>query len=212
MTAIMCANLPAFPSLYRHVTGKGNNKTTAASSGHNGTWSSTFTRSFFRQWFDMKTTSLRQSTARRGAGSKMEEGSISQTNLTSGKGLNSVTEIKELDAMTPAKSSPYTNYVSGVDGDKNVTSVTVSSPTRESRYFGNSMPVSKPASNSTLSGTVSEQQNIGLSPNQVQNEGRIYRTDEVNVETSIVWFACCNVFNVCSDDFNFSVVTSILKV
>ena len=184
MTAIMCANLPALPALYRHIAGKGN-VTTTAGSGYNGSRPSTFNRSFFRQWFDIKATSMRQSSARHGAArSNFEAGSVSQTNLTSGKGFSGV-ESKEMEVMSPTNGS-YSTYVTSTENEKNAVSVAVSSPIRGSRYYSRGTADLKPSADSESSSVGSERQGGGMPPNTLQDDGRIYRTDEVNVESSIV--------------------------
>ena len=116
-TAIICANLPAVPAFYRHISGKGTNAT-ATGSSHAGTRPSILTHSFIRQWFNEKSASLRQTTARTATGSKLNDGSISQTGLTTGdKGAYSV-EISEMDILSPTKSTSYSTHVTSKEDDR----------------------------------------------------------------------------------------------
>ena len=184
-TAIICANLPATPAFYRHVTGKGT-KTTITGSSLGGTGPSRLSRSFIRHWFTEKSTTLRQTTNRTGTGNNMNDGSISQTGLTSDdKGAYSV-DINEMDVMSPSKGTSYSTRVTTKEDDQGNSAKAVSGPAeRGSRFYNNEMITSKPPK--VISKTrSSDNEDDGLQLSFLEQRGKIYRTDEVNVERSIV--------------------------
>lgn len=184
-TAIICANLPAVPAFYRHVTGKGT-KPTVTGSSQGGTRPSRLTHSFIRKWFTEKSTSFRQSTNRTGAGTNLNDGSISQTGLTSGdKGAYSV-EINEMDIMSPTKSTSYSANVTTKEHDQSNSFNATNNPAeRGSRFYNKEMASSK-STNITPTGRSSENEDDGLQLSFSQDQGKIFRTDEVNVERSMV--------------------------
>ena len=118
-TAIMCANLPALPALYRRITGRDKVLPTAASNSKPNNQTSGLSRSnLAKGWFDEKWSSLLQHTTRRTStdrsrtdGASSSKGSLTYFDNEKSKN-DHVVEINGIGVLPPSKGSFKSSHVS----------------------------------------------------------------------------------------------------
>ena len=182
-TAIICANLPALPALYRRLTGRDKLLPISGSSSKANNQTSAFSHSrLAKNWMDEKWSILLQTTARRtGSGTgtgrtESDDASSSQRSLTgfnTGNAKNShIVEMNEIGVLPPSQSSYKSSHVSYRGKEEGLAGVGTSS--------GESLVLPPlPASEgvSVIYG--------GDAARREKEESVIYRTDEINVTKSL---------------------------
>lgn len=189
-TAIICANLPALPALYRRVTGRDKVLPIAASNSKSNTQMSGISRPYLaKRWFDEKWSSLLQHTTRHTSSERSRTdgaSSLSKASLTNSYNEKSkndhIAEINGIGVLPPTKGSLKSSRVSvwakedgfvGTGGDQ-VVNIGVGDTSGESLIL--------PLPPMTESSSVDKHSGIG--PRERETEEVIYRTDEINVITT----------------------------
>lgn len=119
-TAIICADLPALPALYRRVTGRDKVLPITASNSKSNTQISGISRPYLaKRWFDEKWSSLLQHTTRRTSTERSRTdgaSSLSKASLTNSDNEKSkndhVAEINGIGVLPPSKGSLKSGRVS----------------------------------------------------------------------------------------------------
>ena len=185
-TAIICANLPALPALYRRVTGRDKVLPLSASNSKSNTQTAALSHSrSAKKWLDSKWSRLLQTTRQTGSGTGRSRiggtgggTSSSQTSLTNfntaGTKNDHVVEINEIGVFSPSRSSFKSGSHMSEKGKEGAAAVDAGAS------CGLSLVLPPPPGSGEFS--VGRGSGAGIVGGE---EGGIQRTDVIHVERSL---------------------------